>query len=484
MIRSLYSSRLFLLVINWLFTNSRLVYRVIILSGVLAGSVLVAPRAATGSRMFTLLFLLLVGIVPTLLLLYRPMIGLLLLVPASLYAPVNIGTGTGTALSATILLLVLLIGLWLLDMLVRQKNISFISSRPFLPLVVLLAIASLAFGVGQLPWFLYAKQASIAAQIGGLSVFFLSAAAFFLAAHQVHDLRWLRYLTWTFLAFGGLYILGRHFPALRITRFFQWGAHGSLFWTWMVALASSQALFNTSLKPHWRVILGGLAAATLAVGWFQARDWASGWVPGMAVVGALVWLRNWRLGLLATVLAVLVKVVFDPGLFNQLLRADEYSINTRWVAWEIVLIDIVGVNPLLGLGPANYYNYTHLFPILGWYVDFNSHSQYVDLLAQTGILGFMCFFWFIWEVGRLGWRLRVKVPEGFARAYVNGALAGLVGMLVAGALGDWILPFVYNIGLVGFRASIFGWLFLGALIALDRMYVTDHGLASPIVQSS
>jgi hypothetical protein len=59
----------------------------------------------------------------------------------------------------------------------------------------------------------------------------------------------------------------------------------------MVALASSQALFNTSLKPHWRVILGGLAAATLAVGWFQVRDWASGWVPGHGGCRALIWLR-------------------------------------------------------------------------------------------------------------------------------------------------------------------------------------------------
>jgi hypothetical protein len=470
MIRSFSSSRLYIVVTSWLFTNDQLVIRTLVMVGVLAGSVFIAPRVALGSRMFTLLFLLLVGIVPTVLLLYRPMIGMVLLVPASLYAPINIGTGTGTSLNATILLLVLLLGLWLLDMVVRQKKITFVSSRPFLPLFVLLVIAFIAFAVGQLPWFLYAEQASIAAQIGGLAIFFLSAAAFFLAAHKIHDLRWLRYLTWVFLAFGGLYILGRLFPALGVAGYFQRGAHGSLFWIWMVALASSQTLFNTSLKPHWRVILGGLAAATLAVGWFQARSWASGWVPGVAVVGALIWLRNWRLGLLATVMAVLMKVVFDPGLFNQLLRADAYSISTRWVAWQIVIRDIVSVNPLLGLGPANYYHYTHLFPILGWYVDFNSHSQYVDLLAQTGILGLLSFFWFIWEIGRLGLRLLMIVPEGFARAYVNGALAGLVGMLVAGALGDWILPFVYNIGLGGFRASMFGWLFLGALIALERMY--------------
>jgi hypothetical protein len=37
-------------------------------------------------------------------------------------------------------------------------------------------------------------------------------------------------------------------------------------------------------------------------------------------------------------------------------------------------------------------------------------------------------------------------------------------------LGDWIIPFVYNVGFDGFRASIFAWLFLGALLAMDQMY--------------
>ncbi|PWH19836.1 MAG: hypothetical protein DDG58_04135, partial [Ardenticatenia bacterium] len=57
---------------------------------------------------------------------------------------------------------------------------------------------------------------------------------------------------------------------------------------------------------------------------------------------------------------------------------------------------------------------------------------------------------------------------------VYACLAGLAGTLVAGMLADWFIPFVYNIGLAGFRASILGWLFLGGLIALDQMkgYVT------------
>ena len=39
--------------------------------------------------------------------------------------------------------------------------------------------------------------------------------------------------------------------------------------------------------------------------------------------------------------------------------------------------------------------------------------------------------------------------------------------LVAGLLGDWVLPFVYNIGLQGFKVSVLGWMFLGGLVALE-----------------
>ena len=45
----------------------------------------------------------------------------------------------------------------------------------------------------------------------------------------------------------------------------------------------------------------------------------------------------------------------------------------------------------------------------------------------------------------------------------------LAGSLVAGMLGDWIFPFVYNVGFFGFRASLFTFLFLGGLVALARI---------------
>jgi len=70
----------------------------------------------------------------------------------------------------------------------------------------------------------------------------------------------------------------------------------------------------------------------------------------------------------------------------------------------------------------------------------------------------------------MGWQIRLKVEDGFERAFVYGALGGIAGTLVAGMLGDWIMPFVYNVGMEGFRSASLAWLFMGALVFVAQRY--------------
>jgi hypothetical protein len=394
---------------------------------------------------------------------------------ATLSISVSEQTGFSGYVNEPMLLVSALTMLWVLDMVVREKKISLVRSAPMLPLLALLLAALLAFANGQLLWFFFANPAPMPAQLAGLALFVLSGAAFLVAANRVRELRWLRYVTWLFFLFGALFISSRLVPSLGLGRLVAPGLHGSLFWVWLVSLSLAQALINDRLKPGWRVALGGLAVATLAVGFFQHRDWASAWLPALGAALVVIWLRSWRQGLLLVVLGICVKLVVDPGLLSDLMAADEYSINTRWIAWQIVLGEIARVSPILGLGPANYYHYTPLFPILGWYVQFSSHNQYVDLVAQVGFIGLIAFFWFAAAVALLAWRLRTQAPEGFAKAYIYGALGGLAGTLAAGMLADWMLPFVYNIGLRGFRSSVMAWFFLGGVVAIEQMIKSGRG---------
>jgi O-antigen ligase len=245
-----------------------------------------------------------------------------------------------------------------------------------------------------------------------------------------------------------------------------------MFWVWLVAMAFSQAAYNSKLKPGQRAALFALVLGAFFVALVQNRDWTSGWLPPAFAFGAILIFSRSRWSWIAFVVGALALVLKADSIQRLIYSGgNTYSLMTRLEAWRIIA-EIVKANPLLGLGPANYYFYTPLYSILGYTVQFNSHNNYVDLIAQVGLLGLLAFLWFSAEVGWLGLRLRTLAPAGFAEAYVYGALGGLVGTLVAGMLGDWFLPFVYNVGLSGFRASVLAWVFLGGLVAIRQMIRT------------
>jgi len=394
------------------------------------------------------------------------------LILSALVVPFAIGTGTQTSINAAVIVLIVLIGLWVLDMVVVKRKIELAPSRPILPLILFIAVVLLAFLAGQLPWFNYSQSAPLRAQLGAVMIFVLSAGAFLLIAHRVQDIKWLKWLVWSFLIVSGIQLFVWFFPQLgRITgSIIQSDATGSLYWTWLAAMAFSQAYLNKKLGWGWRMLLFGIVLAVLYFRFFDGREWVSGWLPPLAGLGVILVLGKPRQGILIAI--ILGGVAFGQDIVERVgtvtYSENEYSLMTRFEAWKIVL-EMVKVNPVLGFGPANYYWYTPLFPILGYPVQFNSHNNYVDILAQTGFLGLLVFLWFVAEIGWLGWRLQSQAPEGFMRAYVVGVLGGLAATLVAGMLGDWFLPFVYNVGLSGFRSSVLAWLFLGGLISVQQI---------------
>ena len=428
-----------------------------------AGELLfIAALAFLASQRELALFLFLplgVGVVLTFL--RWPSLGLIAASVAGLVVPFLGPSG----LNVTMILIALLIGLWLLDTIVRQRPIQFMSVRSVWPLLCFLVVAIIAFGVGQLPWLNFALHAPLGAQLGGLSIIVLSVGTFLLAAKQIPDLRWLSWLTWIFLGIGALSVFVRSvIPEFGLSTRNLFPAVGTVFYIWLVAMAFSQAMFNGDLHPGWRLALGGLVLVTLFILFVLKFADKSGWLSAFACIVAIIAARSWRASL-ALVPVVAIAVLY---LWTGLVSTDEYSISTRFDAW-IIMAQIIKINPVLGLGFANYYWYTPLFPIRGYAVSFNSHNNYVDIVAQTGLVGLVCFLWILWEVGWLGWNLRKQVPSGFAQAYVYGALGGLAGMVVAGMFGDWVLPFFYNIGLSGFRSSMLSWLFLGGLVSLSQM---------------
>jgi O-antigen ligase len=413
------------------------------------------------------IYLLVVAVPGALLLLRQPQIGIAGLVVAALVVPITLNTGTESRINAPMMLIMALAGLWLFDMIINQGQIQFMRSRSLLALVALVIVAILAFIGGQLPWFREAQGASMSAQMGGLFLFVFSALVYAWVGHHLRDIKWLKLAVWAFIVLGTVYVLGLTFsPLAWLTNYFPRPiSAGSLFWVWLGAMMFSQLLINRDLGWRWRIVLGVGLGIMLYFAVVVNYDWKSGFVPTVIAIAFILGIRYPRL-IVAAVLLGLTPLV---SLTDEIIESDLYSFETRIDAW-VIMWEIIKVNPLFGLGPANYYFYTPLFSIRGYNVSFNSHNQYVDVVAQIGLLGLICLLWFFWEIGKIGWGLMKRAPEGFEKAFAFGAMGGLVGTIVAGMLGDWIVPFVYNVGFSGFRASMFAWLFLGALLAMHHMY--------------
>jgi hypothetical protein len=429
------------------------------------------------------LVLLLAGI-SAIVVLVRPTVGLLALVPAALLLPLDIGTGTDVTLNLVTLLVPALVAIWLLNM-VRQRQFRLASSRINLPLALFLGASLLSLLIGRATWDPMVPIGSnfLMVQLAQWAIFAFSAAGFWLAANLIRRERELRLLTAAFLLIGGGIATLWVVPGVRevVEPLTTLAVIRAPFWVLLAALTAGQLLFNRDLTRLWRSGLIFAVGVSLYYAFVRQPEVASTWVGLAVAVATLLWLRFRRLRwVLIGVLVLLIALgVLFPTLYHFAGGDVEWNMSggSRLALTQRVL-EVAMRNPVTGLGPAAYRPYANIRPLpygrAYWIApQINSHNNYVDLFAHGGVLGLLLFFWFVWEVARLGLALRRRFAHNFAAGYVNGVLAAGIGALVIMALADWILPFVYNIGFAGFQASVLVWLFLGGLVALDNMQVEE-----------
>jgi O-antigen ligase len=147
---------------------------------------------------------------------------------------------------------------------------------------------------------------------------------------------------------------------------------------------------------------------------------------------------------------------------------DAESGQTRLAAWEHNW-RVTGQHWLFGTGPAGYAAY-----YMAYFPDeaMATHSNYIDLIAQTGIFGLGLCMWFFCALVWLGYKLcrRFRGRGDFAEGAANAAFAGTIGVLVAMAIGDWVFPFAYTQTIAGYSYAVYNWLFMGVILVLGRLY--------------
>jgi hypothetical protein len=415
----------------------------------------------------------------TLVLLRVPQLGLLVVIVAALIVQFEIGTGTEVQINVATLLVPALFGLYLLQGL-RRRKLRWATSPVNQPLILFLLAGLLSFVIGNATWDPTVTKSNNfwLVQLSQWGIFVFAAFAFWLIANVRDPGIWLPRLTWTFLYLGGG--LASIWMALGSSRWL--GAITTVafqrapFWVLLTALAGGQLLFNADLERGQQTFLVAVLFAVLVYSFVVVDDRTSNWVGVISVAGVLIWLRLPRLRRVLLVLGGLMLIIgLITGFLYEFAGGDE-----KWIesgASRLVLIgrvvEVTMRNPITGLGPASYRPYANIRPLqyygaLWWNPQINSHNNYVDLFAHTGLLGLGLFLWFAVELWLLGLRLLNCYATGFTGGYVAGMAAAWIGSLIIMFLADWILPFVYNVGFPGFRASLLLWLFLGGLVAIDK----------------
>jgi len=380
--------------------------------------------------------------------------------------------GPNDELSLPLVIACLICGYWLVGLMFGKQG----ADGPLIAGsgtgLLLVAVSLAALFIGQLSVY-PVSGAPPRAQVAGFGIIALSVCLFLCSAYGVRSLRSIKWFTGLFLAAGAIVLLlsRPELDAIAVQTINP-KSIGSVFWTCFVGVSAGQALFNSEMHPLSRVACLALAVIALADSMITRSAWASGWLPPLVAAGVAFVLRAPKIALSGGLVAVPVAFYALMPTFRQVLETESYSLASRKAAWS-TMWHVISPSPILGLGPANYYHYTELFPTLGWYVKFSSHQQYIDLVAQTGVVGLFIFLAFVAVVLRSLWKLRNLLGGGFQQGLVSGCLAAGVGCLASGFLADWILPFVYNIGLEGFRSSLLFWTFLGLAMALHRIRRQD-----------
>lgn len=408
-------------------------------------------------------------------------LGIAAMLLAGVFVRFRIPTGTGSDIVISLVICVGCIALWIIHMLVVEKRIALKPAVTNLPLLAFMAAVVVSWGWSRAFRDPLVQEAGhpLVSVVAGLVMIFLP-GCFFLVANNVRSVRWLQVLVWLLIVEGLIVLLvdlGYFFDVrpmrdlhtfMRTNDLIHINSQGLLS-TWCMSFALALALLNRQLNWVLRVLL--LAYVGLWVYWaFYIRlEWLSGWVPAFLAAVVIAFLRSkWLFIVLVVVMLVGVGGYYWRMEFQ---HESQTSGSTRLAAYRINW-RVTGKHLLFGTGPAGYASYyMSYFPTEAM----ASHSNYIDIVAQTGIVGLFFILWFFGAQAWGGYKLRLKLQgQGdFAESLNVAVLAGTASCVIAMALGDWVFPFVYTQGIIGFDLAMLNWLFMGSLWALRSNLVSE-----------
>jgi hypothetical protein len=428
------------------------------------------------------------GLVLTIICLKDMITGITLLITTSATINFTIGTGSATPLPLGMLFLAFLVGIWILRMAMIERRIELMPSSVNLPFLVFIVSTTISWIVGYViwDWKVEGKSNLFFVQAGQYAIFVLSVTATLLVSN--HPLKERDMKRWTAILVG-IGIANYMFLAfVRYDGLFR-SFTGSLL-MWPILLIWAQLMFNPGLKPWMRI--GALGISLVWLYWVYTKTfvWKGGWVPALLGLLFLLWFRARRVFIIVSIILALTGFVSLGWLKQNILSAEVRSGSSIRPLYWYDVIRMTSRSPLFGLGPANYEyywsdpNFVPLSRIASGWDTWNdwgysppSHNTVIDIYAQTGALGLLFIVWGVTVALWLCYRIAATSPPGFRKAYSYAVLCGFISLAISSFLfADWLIPYVYNITITGFRHTVYSWLLLGSVLGLaNSSKDKEHG---------
>jgi len=393
----------------------------------------------------------------------RPELTPVIILSTAAFVRISIPTGTGSRLVMSLAVTTAFTALWVLKMLQEKRFHTYPTpiNRPLWGLIIVTIISLVWSNLFRDPWVVIWRSFPIV-QIASTIVMVMLPMAFFLTANLIRKEQTLKILV-AIMLLAGFLGLFRQYGYLSIPV----NVNG-LYTMWIISLSTALALFNRQLSRWQRGLLLALAGLWIFWGLGLHVSWLAGWLPGVIAVGVLIFTRSKRWTFIL-VIAVLVYVSINASYFLGTVIQSESreSGETRLAAWEMNW-RITSQHLLFGTGPAGYAAYyLSYFPMEAT----ASHSNYIDIIAQTGVIGLALCLWFFFGLVWYGYRLtlRLRGRGDFFEGLASAAFAGTIGCIVMMGFGDWLFPFAYTQSIAGFDYAVYNWIFMGTLLAIDRL---------------
>jgi O-antigen ligase len=297
-------------------------------------------------------------------------------------------------------------------------------------------------------------------------IMIISPLAMLYVANFLRSTRVMKRMIWYLMIYGAI-VVGPVILGISLPKFINYGGQLS---TWVPLLAFGQLVFNNQLKLWQRIFLAFAVLSWLYMLVGLGFDWLSGWVPLMTGIVIQLIMRSRRF-IILIVLGLAFFVATNMDFLESAFEEERTVSGDTRVGAANGALAIAGKHFLFGTGPTGYYFYLTIYE--DWTFQL-SHNNYVDILAQTGVVGFIAWLLMWGSIGWTVWRMfrksRVVQVSGFERGLASSLTTCFMISMIVMALGDWVTPFTYTQTVAGLSYTIQHWLWAGMAIALYQIF--------------